>query len=102
MNIDDFVKILLVVSISFSIVGISYQIMRVLGGMADSIKDFRKTIQNTGTITDKVLADYDFVSDQIKGFASSVGRIGSNVIDPVVNLLSFLERFKSPSSDYED
>jgi len=101
MNIDDFLKSLLVASLCFSLVGISYQIMKLISNLGDSVGDFRKTIKNVSNMSEKVNRDYDFVMDQIKSFAESIGSIGRNVIDPITNMLGFLKRFEPSKSKLE-
>jgi len=94
MTIDDFSKLLLILVISFGVGGISFQLMRLIGGFADTIQDFRLTVKNLGDFTTKLNRDYDDVIKQVKGFANSIGNIGRNVIDPITNMLGFLKRFK--------
>ncbi len=95
MELNDIAKIILVVSVSFSIVGISIQIMRLLGTANDTIKLSHDIIRNLNRITNKLSDDYISVSDHILTLTKSVSRIGTHVIDPVVGLFGFLDRLKS-------
>lgn len=95
MEINDLAKIILVVSVSFSVVGISIQIMRLLGTANDTIKLSHEIIRNLTRVTTKISEDYISVSDHILTLTKSVSRVGTNVIDPVVGMFSFLDRFRS-------
>lgn len=95
MEINDLAKIILVVALSFSVVGISIQIMRLLGTANDTIKLSHETIRNLNRITTKISDDYLALSDHILTLTQSISRIGTNVIDPIVGLFGFLDRFKS-------
>lgn len=102
MDINDFVKFLLVVSLSFSMVGISVQIMRLLGTTNDTIKLSHEIIRNMTRITTKVSEDYLTMSDHILTFTQSISRVGTHVINPIVGLFGFLDRFKGKSVDDEE
>lgn len=102
MSVDEISKLLIIVALSFSIAGISYQLMRLIGSFADTVRDFRITVQNLGEVSTKLAEDYDFVSEQVKGFAGAVGGVGKNVINPLTNLFGFLKRFKSSDNDIDE
>lgn len=94
MTVNEYSIILLTIAVSFGIAGISFQLMRLIGSVADSVKDFRKTIQNLGDLSTKLTEDYDHVSNGVKSLSDALGNLGNNVVNPVVNALSFLKRFK--------
>jgi len=102
MEINDLAKILLVISLSFSMVGISIQIMRLLGTANDTVKLSHEIIRNVTRITTKLSDDYLALSDHILTLTQSVSRIGTNVIDPIVGLFGFLDRFGSHSDGEDD
>jgi hypothetical protein len=94
MNIDDFVKILLAVSISFAIIGVSYQIMKLIGKLSNNLDEVNHSVGNLNKFSEKLLEDYDFISGEVKALTGAVGNIGRNIIDPIVNLFGFLKQFK--------
>lgn len=102
MNVDDFAKILIVIAISFSIMGISWQTMRLVGVFADSFKDLRKVLQNMGVLSDKFLLDYDFVSSRLKTAVDTVSGFIANVVEPLSRIFSFLGKFKKKSKREEN
>lgn len=83
-------------------VGISVQIMRLLGTANDTIKLSHEIIRNMTRITTKVSEDYLTMSDHILTLTQSLSRIGTHVINPVVGLFSFLDRFRGKNSDDEE
>ncbi len=89
MTVDDFVKIILVLSVAIAIVGIALQLMRVLGGVADNLQDLRKAVQNVGKITDMAVEDYG----KLRGLVTTLADLGDklkNIAGPVSALLSKL------------
>ncbi|MEI7579598.1 MAG: hypothetical protein WCJ58_06245 [bacterium] len=94
MNIDDFVKIILAVSLSFAIVGIAFQVMRLISKVTDNMKELSFSIHNLNKFTERFIEDYDHISNNIKSFSTSISSIGKNIIDPLVSLFGFLQKFK--------
>jgi hypothetical protein len=95
MEINDISKIILVVSLSFSLVGISIQIMRLMGTFNDSLKDLQEILRSFGKISQKLSEDYDQISAHILTLTGAISKIGTDVIAPAIGLFGFLDRFKS-------
>lgn len=102
MTADDFAKLILVVSLAFALVGIAYQIMRLIGSMADNLSDLRKVTQTLGNLTEKFNDDYDFISEQVKNIVRSVSNFAKNVINPLSKGLGFISRFTKSKNDLSD
>jgi hypothetical protein len=107
MNVDDFAKILIVIAISISLLGISYQTMRLIGSMADSIKDLRKVLQNFGLLSDKFLEDYAYITTKLKDLVDTLSGFATNVVDPLKQIFSFVgklrrKRKEKNEFEYED
>lgn len=105
MNVDDFVKITLALSVAFSLVGISFQIMRLIGKLADSLQDLRKAIQNISNMSDMVLEDYMEVRTILRAVIDLVKNFRSQVIEPLsklggaVSALAGLMKFKGKEEE---
>ncbi|MBL8015452.1 MAG: hypothetical protein JNK26_04685 [Candidatus Doudnabacteria bacterium] len=100
MNVDDFVKILLAVSVAFAIVGIAFQIMRLIGKTADSVQDFRKTIQNVSSASDLMLEDYKKVRGLLTDVLDIISTFRQNILTPAKALLGFVKiPKKEPQGD---
>lgn len=99
MEINDLVKIILVVSLSFSIVGIAIQIMRLLGTVNETLRLSQDIIRSVNKISSKISDDYSTLSEHLLTLTEAISRIGTDVIVPVVGLFGFLDRFKSPNKD---
>ncbi|HRN85820.1 MAG TPA: hypothetical protein PKU78_00455 [Candidatus Dojkabacteria bacterium] len=95
MDINDFAKLVLVLSLSFSLVGIAIQIMRLLGTTNETLKLSHDILKSLTKLGEKVTEDYSKFSTHLLTLSESVSRIGTDVIVPVVGLFSFLDRFKS-------
>lgn len=95
MEINDIAKIILVVSVSFSLVGISIQIMRLMGTFNESLKDLQEILRSFGKISKKISEDYDQFSSHLLTLSSSISKIGTDVITPAVGLFSFLGKLRT-------
>jgi hypothetical protein len=73
MTVDELLKIVVVVGVTFSIVGISWQIMRLISKLADTVQDTRRVVQNVGEVSDLAVEDYK----SVRGIVKSVGNIGA-------------------------
>ena len=99
MDPKDVAILIVTVGFTISMVGISYQLMRLVGSVTDNINDFRRTVKNVGQITDrfvkeqemfdKVLADIVQISGSIK---EAVLNFRTRVIDPLIKMLGFVGR----------
>lgn len=72
MSIDDFLKIVLILSISFAIAGIAYQIMRLLNKLTEVTDKLKKPIDNVTQVTGYALEDYTSVRGVVYGIAHFV------------------------------
>lgn len=95
MDINDFAKLVLVLSLSFSLVGIAVQIMRLLGTTNETLKLSHDILKNMTKLGEKFTEDYSKFSSNLLTLSESISRIGTDVIVPVVGMFSFLDRFKS-------
>jgi hypothetical protein len=71
MDPDAVVKLILAISVGFSLIVISLQIARVFGGVADLLKDMRRVTQNLGVASDMFLKDYEMIHN----FIGSLGKM---------------------------
>lgn len=83
IEIDDFVKIILAVSITFAIVIISYSLARILFTIHTILKDIRTPIRNAGTVSDLMVEDYNTIRKFFYG------------LKDIANFFNFLGRIKS-------
>lgn len=113
MSVDDFAKLLLVIVFSISILGLTYQCMRLIGAFTDSIRDLRQVLQAFGDLSDRFVTDYDYISRKVKQMVDSVSGFTSGVIDPLSSMLGFFKGFRKskkkaektetePKSDFSD
>lgn len=75
LSIDDLLKLVLVFSICFAIVGISYEFMKLIHKLIQILEDLRHPINNASELTDYVLEDYidarSLVRDGLSDLASA-------------------------------
>ncbi len=96
LNVDDLLKILLVGSISFSIAGISIQIMRLLGTTNSIMQDSRKIITEVNEILKSVKDDYKGIMLRVNGILDMVDDLKTDIIDPLYDLTySALDKAKN-------
>jgi len=92
-TVDDFVKIVLVLSIAFTLVGITIQIIRMLGGFVETVKLSNSILKNMTVIVEKFTSDYDFLSEKIKFIVETVSKFVSGVLGPITKVASFVGSF---------
>ncbi|KXK27060.1 MAG: hypothetical protein TR69_WS6001001086 [candidate division WS6 bacterium OLB20] len=110
MSVDDFAKLLLVIVFSISILGLTYQCMRLLGAFADSIRDLRQVLQAFGDLSDRLVNDYDYISRRLKGVVDSVSGFTTGVVEPLSSIFGFVKNFRKsrgktetqPENDFAD
>jgi uncharacterized protein YoxC len=90
MNMDDLAKLILFVSISISIVGISIQLMRMLSGLTDNIKDLRRTVKNVGKLTEGLVEDEKLLRRSMGKISKTVDIISNKIVRPLEVIFSFL------------
>jgi hypothetical protein len=95
MSVDDFIKLLLFTVISFSILGISIQFMRILSKLTDMMEDLRTSIKSIGMITEQFTKDYQGISAAINSLSGSIKRINDDIIKPVSNIGKILGQVTS-------
>src|SRR5688572_23002505 len=103
MNVDDFVKVVLVLGFTFSMVGISFQIMRLIGKFTASLQDLRKTFQNVSTVSDMAVEDYSKLRGLLNGILGAFDNI-QNVLSPLSVVTNMLSKFgpKKPEASEEE
>jgi len=107
-NTDDFVKIVLVLAVAFSIIGISIQVIRMLGGFVETVKIANTMMKSASTLVEKFTDDYDYLMDQIKFILNTISKFVNGVLGPIVKFAGFAKSFgdkkkkKSKSKADED
>jgi hypothetical protein len=94
-NVDDVVKLILVFSVAFTLVGITVQIIRMLNELIRSAKEGNVILKNVSNIVDKFTDDYDYISDQVKMIISGASRLTNNIFTPLGNIFGFLKKFEN-------
>lgn len=94
ISVDEILKIILVLAISFAIAGIAYQIMRLLSKLTSMIEEARPPIKNIGTLSDYLLQDYSDIRRYVKSFAAVAANLSG--------ILSALNRMASKKSSAKD
>lgn len=103
---------LLDVSIIFAIIGISWQLMKLLSKATDTLDEFRKTNEKVNVLVEKVSYDYEYISSLIKGVSATIERVNEEILAPIRNIgnifrsvegifHSFMKKFR-PSDYAED
>lgn len=102
MTVDEIVKLMIFSGITFSMVGLSIQIMRILGGFASILSDLRKTIQNIGNASDQFVEDYKMISDAIRALSKGLTNINSGIIEPLSKFSKLASRFSKFGKNKEE
>ena len=91
ITIDDLVKLILVLSIAFSLVGLSVQMMRILGGLVDTVKESNFILHLVSEVMEKFTGDYDYIIEQVKSILESVSGFTRGVFVPLTKLMGFVK-----------
>jgi hypothetical protein len=90
-TVDDFVKLLLTFAVCFSIVGISWQLIKMLGNLTETVKESNFIIKDARELLEKFVEDYDYFADLIKSILESVNGFTKGVFGPLTTLFGFLK-----------
>jgi len=97
MNLSDLSKLILAVAIGLSCLGISIQVMRLLGALTDNIKDLRKTIKNLGILIEGFVEDQKLLTKGLKSLVEVTDKvkemtfmISSKIIKPITVIAGFI------------
>ena len=93
MTIDELIKLFVFGGITFSIVGISFQFMRILSKTVDMMQDLRKTLANANDLSSQLLEDYKSVKSVVSAISNGLGNINDAVVQPVVKASKGINRF---------
>lgn len=99
MSVDDVTKLLLAGAISFSIVGISIQLMRLLGSFNDVIQDVRSTVRFIGELAHRISGDYKNLREGMANFLNPIQNMVNNVTKPLNRLTKVLGGFTDMITD---
>lgn len=90
VTIGDLTKLILYVSISISIVGVSYQIMRLISALVGNVNDLRITVKNIGVITSELVEDQKLIKSGIQRVLKIIDKVNrlvehfsSKIIGPI-------------------
>jgi uncharacterized protein YoxC len=97
MDISDLSKLILAVAASISIVGISIQLMKLLGAVTRNVDDLRKTVKNVGMLTEGFVEDQKLVKAGLEKLVKASGKIeefieviSEKIIKPIEVISTFL------------
>ena len=94
-TVDDFVKLLLTFSVCFSIVGISWQLIKMLGNLTETVKESNFIVKDGRELLEKFVEDYDYFADLFKSILESVNGFTKAVFVPLTNIFGFLKGIES-------
>jgi hypothetical protein len=101
MSVDEIVKLMLAVAVSFAIIGIAWQLMRVIGKLADSIQDLRRTFQNVSKVSDMAVEDYETIRGGIKNVLGIFTNFNEGFLLPLKAIWNLFSRFKGKGEESE-
>jgi prophage DNA circulation protein len=95
LTVDDFVKLLLTFAVCFSIVGISWQLIRMLGHLIETVKESNFVVKDSRELLEKFVEDYDYYANLIKSILESVNGFTKAVFVPLTNIFGFLKNIEN-------
>jgi hypothetical protein len=91
MDSDAVVKLVLALSVGFSLVIISIQIARVFGGVADLLKDLKRVTTNIGSASDLFLKDYEMIHQLLANVTKFIEGI-AGVVAPIALISNWFKK----------
>jgi ABC-type transporter Mla subunit MlaD len=91
-TVDDFVKIILTLSVCFSLVGISIQVIKMLGQLIETVKETNLVVRDGRDLLEKFVEDYDYFAGLLKSILESINGFTKGVFVPLTNLFGFLSK----------
>ena len=91
LAVDDIVKLLLTLAVCFSLVGISWQIIRLLGQLVDTVKEGNLVVRDSRDLLEKFIEDYDYLAELVKSILESINGFTKGVFGPLTKLFGFLK-----------
>jgi hypothetical protein len=101
MTIDEVVKLILAISFAISLLGVSWQLMRLIGKMADSIEDVRGGLKSASKLVETASDDYNRIRTEVWSLLDSLKKI-RDVFEPlskIFTVVSGLGGFLNPKRD---
>lgn len=99
MSVDDTVKLIAVTGLTVSILGISVQLMRLIGELVNHVKELKRVSTNLGTITDGFVKEQKMLDEILENAGSIVSSVKNmiekfrnDVVGPLVDILSVVKR----------
>ncbi len=99
MTVDEIVKLMIFGSLSISVLGISIQLMRILGGFADMLGDLRTTVKNFGTLSTQLVEDYKLIGNALRSIAGGLSNFNEKVIQPMTRVGNMVGGFWGKNKD---
>jgi hypothetical protein len=84
--VDNIVKIILALSLAFSLVGISIQIIRILGTTNILMKDLHYVVLQFMEIIETIKNDYEGLKAKLDGVLEPIMRIKDNFLNPLAKI----------------
>jgi hypothetical protein len=91
LTVDDFVKLALTLAICFSIVGISWQLIKMLSNLTETVKESNFIVHDGRELLEKFVEDYDYFADLFKSILESINGFTKAVFVPLTNIFGFLK-----------
>lgn len=86
MNVDEIVKLILAISFAISLLGISFQLMRLISKFTDTLEDARGSVQSLSKLSSEVVDDYSMVKTEIMSLISGIKNIKNDVVIPIIKV----------------
>ena len=86
-------RLMLASGITISLVGISIQIMRLIGAVVGNVQDLRRSVQNIGKVSDFLLEDYLEIRKVLRRLINFVSNLQDNLFGPLKTVSGLISRF---------
>lgn len=98
MSVDDLVKLMLAAAVAFAIAGIAFQLMRLIGKLADSLQDLRRTWKNVSKVSDLAVEDYMSLRNGIRNITGIISNFNDGFLVPIKAILTLFNTVKKRKS----
>lgn len=91
MTIDEFVKLILGVALAISILGISVQLMRLIGQVSNTVGDAREGVKSFSRIAKMAGDDYAHISHLLNKGLRLVQQVKRDFVEPFAKLADLVK-----------
>jgi hypothetical protein len=94
-TVDEFTKLLFISGLTFCVVGLPIQLMRVIEKLITMLGDLTVTTKNFGEFSTQLLEDYKAISTLIRNVVGTITNFKEKIMDPLSRVGGMMSKMRS-------